>query len=117
MSLCPSCGYHNIIQSDRWSDVGFIPLECESCDTLYCAKLSGPDGDATVVLEEDGHQEFEEEIPELPIGSPVILKNTDHPLHEVSGIVVDKDHKHYRVEFDLDSKIILWCPEEWIETA
>jgi hypothetical protein len=50
--------------------------------------------------------------PELKEGTRVIIINKQHPFHKLSGKIIQRDHRHYRVQFP---NTIMWCPEHWIE--
>jgi len=58
-------------------------------------------------------------IPEMKVGQQVMIINKEHPLFLEIGVVVDKSHCHYLVNFtSLEDKINgknLWIPEHWLD--
>ena len=119
-SECPECGTINNPISASWSDVGYMPVECTDCLTLYWCRLYEEDEieiDELKIIcshtELNTSTEIQEEIPKLPEGTEVLLIHRDHPYHLEPGIVIKRDHKHYRIRFR-DGKVI-WFPENLIE--
>jgi hypothetical protein len=60
-----------------------------------------------------------ENIPELKLKTPVYINNKEHKLHLEQGVIVEKDHNHYRVKIISTNKEIngkcLWFPQDWID--
>ena len=59
-----------------------------------------------------------EDIPPIPVGDMVYVDNREHELFLEQGVVVKRDHAHYRVRFtSLDKSIDgrkLWVPQHWV---
>ncbi len=57
--------------------------------------------------------------PEMREGTQIIISNKEHPLYFEQGVVVERDHRYYRIKFVSQNKHIndlcLWIPEHWVE--
>ena len=108
---CPECNGESIIV--KWqevpSEVGYCPI----CDRIFILNA-----DETLIIRPNGVH-AETEIPELPINTHVFIINKEHKFFLERGVVVEKDHKHYRIKFislnkDIHDKM-LWVPDHWID--
>ena len=52
-------------------------------------------------------------LPELRVGSEIYINNMEHKFNLEQGVILSKDHRHYKVK--LSGKIIIWVPEHWVE--
>ena len=100
---CETCGFSNNINAQNihiGKDCSFVL--CEECFDIIIvdSETCGRD----VILQS--------EIPPLNITTVVIIDNKEHPLHNKIGIIKDKKHKHYRIEFDNG---LVWIPEHWVK--
>jgi len=109
-AACPKCGKLNVLISEGWHDVGFMPVECSNCLVLYWGEVFS-DIEKSVISETK--QFLKEEIPELEEGTEVFLIHRDHKYHLEPGVVIDRDHKHYRIKFH-DDKVI-WFPSNLVQ--
>jgi len=109
-SSCPKCGKLNAITSDSWKDVGSMPIECSNCLTLYWGKVYSDIEQSSIMKEQ---VILKEEIPELEEGTEVFLIHRDHKYHLEPGVIVARDHKHYRIKFR-DGKVI-WFPDNLVQ--
>lgn len=91
-----------------------IILYCDVCDVLYRWSESAegvvPFGRLCL------SQRNSIMIPELKEGTKVYIRCKDHRLFLEQGVVVNRDHEHYRVRFvsldkDIDGKMI-WFPRQ-----
>lgn len=99
---CPSCDAINIVAAGNWEK--YAPVECNSCNLLYwCGVFQSIETTATA--------SFVEQIPELPEGTVVILVNREHLLHLNSGIIINRDHQFYRIDFNGKK---MWFPSNLI---
>lgn len=57
--------------------------------------------------------------PELREGTLVYINNKEHPLFMEQGMIVSRDHVHYRIKIVSTNSAInntcLWIPEHWID--
>jgi len=97
-------------------------MKCKKCDgkikkfnnTFRCVKC----GDEYYL--DRKKEEFKEvgfnEIPYLTEGTVVIIENEQHPLNKNFAVIIERGHKHYKVEvkegYHKGDKV--WLPEHWI---
>jgi hypothetical protein len=58
---------------------------------------------------------FSEDIPPIKEGTKVIINNIEHDLFLEFGIVVQRSHKFYRVQFDSLGGIMVWVNAHWVD--
>lgn len=108
---CPSCGTTNSIKpSDAWCKVGRMPIICVHCATIYWADIESESKELIVV---NKVPVFKVQIPEINEGAWVYIINREHEKYLEPGKVIQKDHKHYRIEFS--DGFQLWVPQHWVE--
>ena len=118
---CPGCS--KISEQDllTWGNSLIIPFNCPYCDTFYwLEKQVHQDNTETEVTYSitDTQPSWSAQIPEIELGIDVYITNAEHEFHLERGVIVDKDHVHYRVLFTsqderLDNKKV-WVPENWV---
>jgi hypothetical protein len=90
---------------------------CVSCNCLYRfnrqSELLIPMG----VCESIG--QVKENIPPISLGKEVYIDNLEHEFCLEQGIVIGRDHGHYRIKFcSLDKRINgkkIWVPTHWVK--
>jgi hypothetical protein len=108
--ICPLCNgqLESVIEA-----TGMRPQYCPHCDKIWV-------GDDETIQNESlstkGKQEVE--IPKLAVETVVYVTNREHDFFLEIGVIIKKDHKHYRVQFNSQNpkinKKLLWMPEHWI---
>jgi hypothetical protein len=106
---CPFCKTKNAATSSSWDNVGYIPIICINCSSLFWARMPG-NSELTIV---NRVPVFKMQIPELDENTWIIVVNKEHQKHLEPGRVTKRDHKHYRVEFN--DGVQIWMPQHWIE--
>jgi len=111
-STCPFCGMKNqLISSKSWDQIGYAPVMCVQCAQLFWVKLPSNSSHEIVIV--NRVPVFKTEIPELLEDTWIFIINKDHEKYLEPAKIVERSHKHYRVEF-LD-KMLLWVPSHWVE--
>lgn len=90
---------------------GYSFVKCIKCADVY-AIFANISHDVTVSGYAIKPVPIKEDIPPLPIGSFVTIRNENHQKNGQTGTIVNKNHRRYRVEFD--DKIMLWLPDHWV---
>jgi hypothetical protein len=109
---CPKCSQLNyIVDKEMVRAAGYSPIKCSGCSEVYLT-WANIDTEAAVSEYSIRPVPIPVEIPPVPIGQSVALTNKDHPRFGSSAVVVDKNHKRYRVKFD--DGVILWLPDHWV---
>jgi hypothetical protein len=106
---CPYCGTANTSGVSSWEKVGYIPIICTQCASIFWTKLN-LEREVIVVSHVPV---FKTQIPELPEGTPVFVINKEHKKHLEPGVVAKRDHKHYKIKFH--DGMHLWVPQHWVE--
>jgi len=104
-----SCGSHN--QSDispNWIKDKLVLIQCDKCNNVYMASINVE----IETFNKDESDEPKEEKTNLNIDEKVIIKNEQHDLNNKIGIIVDKDHLHYKVQFK--DGLSVWLPYHWV---
>lgn len=105
--ICKHCSV--IIESDYWQTIedsswfSQLPVFCS-----VCHKITWVDQEQHT----DNKLDQSDRVPELEIGSQVIVRNKEHDRFNRLGFIADKSHLHYRILFDDDTTI--WMPYHWI---
>ena len=110
--VCPKCSFEQYGYNESWHEYVGFPLICQKCGEMFWVKMIN---EAIIPKEK-----VKEKIPPLKIGSKVYLNNKEHKLHLSPGMVIDKDHIHYRVKLrwhdgQKTRRTVLWVPEHWIK--
>ena len=112
MFKCPKCGAEQEGYNDNWHEFVGFPLICQKCEKMFWVKMRN---EALVIVPTT----MPVEIPPLEVGTRVYLDNREHEFHLSPGIVVDKDHIHYRVKISYYSgetrHTVLWVPQHWVK--
>ncbi|MDP1712233.1 MAG: hypothetical protein Q8K86_07230 [Candidatus Nanopelagicaceae bacterium] len=63
---------------------------------------------------------MEEDIPSLANGTKVYVDNKEHQFHLAPGVIICKDHGHYRLSLSFNDgkrtrNIEIWVPEHWVK--
>lgn len=115
-SECPRCGTLNSVQLQTWDDSPAYPCFCGSCDYFFWIKRTA-DATETLTLQV-GEFKPKPDIPPLPLKTPVFINNRDHEFFLEQGIIVKKDHKHYRIRFKSEDTRLngkcLWFPADQV---
>lgn len=103
-----NCGHVNQSETSvGWAMHGSIPISCEECGCIYIATASVDEETHT-----DNQHAEQEEKTEFEIASRVTINNKESDMHQMEGIVIDKDFLHYKVKFPNGKAI--WFPHHWI---
>lgn len=90
---------------------------CESCNCLFRFNRQSESLIPMGVCESVG--QVREEIPPIRVAEEVYIDNSDHEFYLEQGVVIGRDHGHYRVKFcSLDKRIngrMLWVPAHWVK--
>jgi len=104
------CGFGNTSEIDiGWAKDGSLPIKCSGCGSVYLATTN-------VALEDQelhGKHNIKPPTTEtnLAIDTKVTINNKEHPLHNSSGTIIDKDYLHYKIKFKNGS---MWAPHHWV---
>ena len=114
-SECPKCGDLNSIELDTWDDSLAHPCYCGKCSYFFWMTRTA-DVSETIIIELQKPREAD--IPPLKLKTTIYVNNEEHEFFLEQGIIVKKDHKHYRIKFRstdkrLDGKCV-WMPDHWI---
>jgi len=85
-----------------------MPVTCAGCATTFWVEVVVETASAV------GQEPVAEQLPPLPDGAIVRVRNRQHPLDGLTGWIRGRKHWHYRVELDVGT---LWLPATWIELA
>lgn len=91
--------------SDDWTWFAQIPFYC-----LVCNKTTWVDQE----FAKNDYKLQSDRLPNLLIGSVVVIRNKQHDRFEEIGSIVEKSHLHYRILFDDNTSI--WMPHHWVRT-
>jgi len=105
---CPHCNSDKFRVGDipNWHGFGGAPVECSECNGIYWVTIE------TIQLSY-GLNPITDKIPSMKEGKWIYVFNEQHIRHLDPGVIVDKSHIHYRIEFTDSVKI--WMPEHWIK--
>ena len=106
-TVCPTCNRINIIQTlNDWGHS--MPILCVDCDTLYWCRVF----DDVEEITTEKYYLIEDQIPELPEGTEVILVKREHSYNLRPAIIIGRSHKHYRLEFR--DGMVIWFPDNLV---
>ena len=109
---CPKCAHVNYaVDREMLESCGYAPIKCQKCDEVYFT-WANIDADSLTVEYNIRPKPIKVEIPPALVGNEVLIINKDHPRFGSLAVVVDKNHKRYRVKFD--DGVILWLPAHWV---
>ena len=102
---CSDCGNDLSISRARNSAVLYY---CSCCEYLFYF-----DDKREELVRIGGG--FSEDIPPIKEGTKVIINNIEHDLFLEFGIVVQRSHKFYRVQFDSLGGVMVWVNAHWVD--
>lgn len=107
---CPACKYKLLR-----SYIEPVVYYCDKCDFLY--KFSERAESLVPFGRLMPRDRMSVKIPEIPEGTPIYVDNLQHKFHLEQGIVIKRDHEHYRVKLcDMDSTTtFVWLPRHWVK--
>lgn len=114
--LCPHCGGVLAEPSPHYKSrkLAFIPVLCPLCEMVLILE-----SDTHKVVYSEAWVPTPERLPPIRVGTPIYLNNREHKLFLEQGVVISKDHNHYRIlvnSLDVDwNGAYLWVPEHWVK--
>ena len=115
-SECPRCGQLNIMELTTWDDNPAHPCFCKACDYFFWIRKTA-DVSETITIEST-YTKHDTDIPPLPLKTAIYISNKEHKFFLEQGIIIKKDHKHYRIKFISQNEKIrdkcLWVPDHWV---
>lgn len=122
-SECPKCGSLNAIELFTWDDSLAYPCFCGICDYFFWIERTADVTETVVLAPTTIRAKYKNrqkcDIPPLELKTQVFICNKEHKLFLERGIIVKKDHKHYRLRFSsLDERLnkkCLWVPDHWVD--
>ncbi len=115
MFKCPKCSFEQEGCNDSWHEYLGFPFICQKCGELFWIKRTNE----TMIMTVHDNK-MKTKMPPLKIRTKIYLDNKDHKFYLSPGMIVAKDHVHYRVklyyrENSMTKHTFLWCPESWIK--
>src|SRR5512137_2806229 len=113
MTQCPVCGYDLVKGS--MLDSQYQLVYCEFCDKIMLVDtFSDALCNKVVDFMNAIQTAIKEEIPPMEEGTPIYVNNKESKFFLDIGIVIDRDHLHYRVKLSNGTQV--WMPEHWIRS-
>ena len=112
---CPFCEFELLV-SEEHDNTKFNVVTCSRCERQYVIDLQSM---YMYDCENVTDKEIKNNIPEMRVGTLVVICNKEHPFFLEQGEIVDRDHRFYRVKFKSLNKNIngtcLWLPDHWVD--
>ncbi len=116
--ICPVCGFSSNTVLSTWDSSPAYPCVCPRCYEFFWIRR-GADASETFYLKKES--KLNVEIPPLAKSTQIFITNKEHKLFLERGIIVNKNHAHYRVMFKSKDKKLndkcLWIPEHWVDVV
>lgn len=105
---CPECNnpINDALRNAEWNSIDCIPVECDKCGLILLYKPIEETTCCNINFQPQSETD-------LDVMSWVYICNRDHSFYLRVGLIVDKDHVHYRVQFENGDKT--WVPFHWVE--
>lgn len=117
LSNCPKCGKDDIVAGSGTE--AFASIYCKHCGFVSIIdKMTNELIQQEALSLETKPRQNVDQIPPLDLQTQVYINNREHQLFLEQGVIVDKQHLHYRVKIvscnESLNNVKIWIPEHWV---